>query len=277
MRPVNLIPPEDRRGDRAPTRTGPLAYVIVGALALALAGITAVVLTNNQVADRKAEVAELEAREAAAQQRAEELAPYAEFATMHETRLQTVSNLAQSRFDWERVMRELALVIPADVELSEITGTVSPDTTLSGGGGNTLRDQAAGPALEIKGCAPDHTVVAEFAAALEDIDGVTRVGVNSSGKTSEEAGADTGTTTTATCASTETVASFEMIAAFDAVAVPAAAGTVPESPATEPATGADESQVADAAAQEGQASESVEQGTENAKQTADNIVPGTIR
>ena len=32
MRPVNLIPPEDRRGQHAPLRTGPLAYILVGAL-----------------------------------------------------------------------------------------------------------------------------------------------------------------------------------------------------------------------------------------------------
>ena len=35
MRPVNLIPPEDRRGEQAPLRTGPLAYVLVGALVAA--------------------------------------------------------------------------------------------------------------------------------------------------------------------------------------------------------------------------------------------------
>jgi Tfp pilus assembly protein PilN len=276
MRPVNLIPPEDRRGDRAPTRTGPVAYIVVGALALALAGITAVVLTNNQVSDRKAEVAELEAREAAARETADELAPYAEFAAMHEARLQTVANLAQSRFDWERVLRELALVIPPDVELTAVTGTVSSDVTLSGGGGNSLRESTAGPALEIKGCAPSHTVVAELAAALEDIDGVTRVGVNGSAKSSDESDGDTGGSSTIEgCTSSKPTAGFEMLAAFDAVAVPAAAGTAPESPA--PATGADESQVADATQQKDQARESVEKGTEDARETADNLVPGTIR
>ena len=30
MRPVNLIPPEERRGDHAPLRAGALSYVIVG-------------------------------------------------------------------------------------------------------------------------------------------------------------------------------------------------------------------------------------------------------
>ena len=36
MRPVNLIPIEQRHGERAPMRGGPLAYVVIGALVAAL-------------------------------------------------------------------------------------------------------------------------------------------------------------------------------------------------------------------------------------------------
>ena len=53
MRPVNLIPPEDRRGEHAPLRTGPLAYIVLGALVLVLVGVTALVLTDNQIAERQ--------------------------------------------------------------------------------------------------------------------------------------------------------------------------------------------------------------------------------
>ena len=59
MRPVNLLPPELRRGEHAPLRSGPLAYIVLGALVAALAGVTLLVLTNNQISDRKAEVATL--------------------------------------------------------------------------------------------------------------------------------------------------------------------------------------------------------------------------
>ncbi len=38
MRPVNLIPPEERRDGTAKLRGGPLAYILVGALAALLAG-----------------------------------------------------------------------------------------------------------------------------------------------------------------------------------------------------------------------------------------------
>ena len=46
MRPVNLIPPEDRRGERAPMRTGPLAYVVVALLAVGLVAVTPVSYTH---------------------------------------------------------------------------------------------------------------------------------------------------------------------------------------------------------------------------------------
>ena len=46
MRPVNLIPPEQRRGEQAPLRTGPLPYIVVGALVAVLVGVTALVLTE---------------------------------------------------------------------------------------------------------------------------------------------------------------------------------------------------------------------------------------
>ena len=32
MRPVNLIPPDERRGDRAAMRTGAFSYVLIGGL-----------------------------------------------------------------------------------------------------------------------------------------------------------------------------------------------------------------------------------------------------
>ena len=73
MRPVNLIPPEERRGDKAPTRTGPLAYVIVAVLAAALLAVTAVALTSNQISDRKAEKASLESQVAEATAQADRL------------------------------------------------------------------------------------------------------------------------------------------------------------------------------------------------------------
>src|SRR6185503_10904471 len=107
MRPVNLIPPEARRGEKAPTRTGVLSYVIVAVLGAALVGVTGVVLTNNQISERKAEKSSLEGQLAEAELQAKRVSAFASFAGLQQARAQTVEQRRRRRFDWERVLREL--------------------------------------------------------------------------------------------------------------------------------------------------------------------------
>lgn len=214
MRPVNLIPPDLRRGDSAPLRTGPLAYIVVGALALVLLGVSLLVLAGNEVAEKKEEVATLREEDAAAKARAEELAPYVQFQVLSEERVETVTSLANSRFDWPRVMRELALVLPDDVLLTDLSaGAASGEGEASEGLGGVQ-----GPSLELSGCTTGQDAVARFVRTLKDIDGVTRVGLESSavggGAESEESSGQ--------CPASF-VAQFELIVAFDAAPVPVAA------------------------------------------------------
>lgn len=222
MRPVNLIPPEERRGEHAPLRTGPLVYIVLGALVLVLAGVTALVLTGNEISERETEVAKLEREDARAAAKAQRLARYTEFQTMSEQRVATVSELADSRFDWERVMRELSLVLPADVSLIDLEATAAGEGE-SGAGGPA-------PTLTLNGCATGQEGVAGFVAALKDIDGVTRVLVESSSlavgsgggpAASTEVGAAAGGA--GSCAGADS-ASFAMVATFDAAPVADAAG-----------------------------------------------------
>jgi Tfp pilus assembly protein PilN len=232
MRPVNLIPPEDRRGEQAPLRTGPLPYALLAALVGVLIGVTAMVLIGNQISESKGEVATLEAEDTVAAARAQRLAAYTQFRSMSEQRVATVSSLADSRFDWERVMRELSLVLPGNVWLVGLTATAAPDVSVDGGGGSSssssaasLRAQVPGPALELSGCASGQEAVAGFVTALKDIDGVTRVGVQSSELAEEESaistesGANTGSTGEE-CRTREFIAKFAVVVAFDAAPVP---------------------------------------------------------
>jgi Tfp pilus assembly protein PilN len=233
MRPVNLIPAEERRDGHGPMRTGAVPYLLVGALVAALAGVTALVLTSNQIADSKAEVVQLKREDAAATARVERLAAYTQFRTLQEQRLATVTSLADSRFDWERVMRELSLVLPRNVWLMSLEATASPEagTGASGGGsGGNLRDSVPGPALQISGCASGQEGVAGFVTALKDIDGVTRVGVQSSelsGQTSSGSGGED-------CRTRDFIAKFEIVVAFDAAPFPASASAT-EAPTAPPA------------------------------------------
>jgi Tfp pilus assembly protein PilN len=248
MRPVNLIPLEDRRGEHAPLRTGPVAYFLVGALVLVLGAVAAMVLTDNQIADSKAEVQTLKREDAAAAAKAERLAAYTQFQTTSEQRVETVSSLADSRFDWERVMRELALILPSDVWLVNLTATATPDVSIGGsgvgsggGGGTSLRPSVPGPALELTGCATGQESVAGFVTALKDIDGVTRVGIQSSelgeeqetSSSSTEVGAATGGSTDE-CRTREFIAKFTIVVAFDAAPIVAGGEAEEEAVATAP-------------------------------------------
>ena len=227
MRPVNLLPSDLRQGAQAPMRTGAIPYILVGALAAVLAGVALLVMTGNQISEREDEAAQLQREDAAAVQEAKRLVAYTQFQAMHEQRVATITSLADSRFDWERVMRELSLVLPHDVWLTELSASASPEAT-SGGGGGELRGSINGPALQLEGCAAGLESVAGFVTALKDIDGVTRVGVESSELPSEEEGAgSTGGSGSEEggddCQTRSFIAGFSIIVAFDAAPVPVTA------------------------------------------------------
>jgi Tfp pilus assembly protein PilN len=275
MRPVDLTPEEERgrRGvasDRAPSRAGNLSYVIVGALALCVIGVAALALTSKSISDKEAEVAGLEQDLADSEAKAAALAPFAQFRAIQESRAGTVASLAKSRFDWERVIRELSLVLPPDVWLTNLTGTVTPEVSVPNDASISARDSVLGPALELVGCAPSQDSVAGLAAALEDIDGVTRVGVASSELPEpgnvDSAGSSEGDD--AECRTRRFISKFQIVLAFDAVPVPAGATAPPPSvPAPLPSGG--EPQLADTTGQDSAAQQSA-----TAQNATETYVPG---
>jgi Tfp pilus assembly protein PilN len=274
MRPVNLIPPEDRRGDKAPMRTGNLAYVLVGGLAVLLLAVIATALTSKQISDRETEQQSLQQELDAVTAQAQSLQAFADFRAVQETRTATVSSLAQSRFDWERVIRELSLVLPPDVQLISLTGTVSPEVQVGDSGAVPLRDSIAGPALELEGCAPSEDAVAGLISALEDIDGVTRVGLASSEQaddTENEEGAGGGGETGEECRVADYISKFQIAVAFDAVATPSTATTAPSVPA--PAPSGQDAQLADAHTEQAVPKSSASEQAAKADK-ARNIIPG---
>jgi Tfp pilus assembly protein PilN len=236
MRPVNLIPPDERRGDRAAMRTGAFSYVLIGGLGIALLAVIGLAFTSKQVSDRKSEVAKLETQESAATARAQSLQAFTDFRAAQENRSGTVASLANSRFDWHRVLNELARVIPSDVWLVQLAGTVDPTVAVENGPEIQSRQSVPGPALELKGCGPSQDAVARLVASLQEIDGVTRVGLDSSEKADETQAAAASPTTTdssatsAECRTRNFITQFKILVAFDAVPTPATATATPSVP-----------------------------------------------
>ncbi len=236
MRPVNLIAAEERVADASSNRTGSLVYVVIGALALVLAGVTAFAVFSKQVGDREAELAALQAEDAELQARATNLASFVQFEQTKAARKETIISLARSRFDWERVMRELSAVLPNTVWLTSLSGAVSAEAA-AGAGGAAGAAEITGPALTMEGCARSQKDVARLVAALEDIDGVTRVLATRGEKPVAGAAAGTGGED---CRTRSYISKFEAVAAFDEViAGPPAGGGAPP-PETPPATGGNE-------------------------------------
>lgn len=264
MRPVNLLPPEERRGDHAPLRAGVASYAIVGVLAAALIGLVLVIMTENDINENKSELTRLEAREQAALAKSADLAPYENFATLEQTRSETVTSLATSRFDWERVLNELALVIPDRVTLEGLAGTASSSVSLEGASTTGTDGSIVGPSLQLTGCAPGQRGTARLLASLRDIDGVTRVGMQSSEIPDEAEGAAGGQPaigdeggSSATCTQEPGVAEFSITVAFDAVPAPDVAAAPPATGApaatTPPATTAPDASGVDQAQADQQA------------------------
>jgi len=194
VRAVNLIPADSGPGGRAGGGLG--AYALLGALALALVGVLAYVMAHNQVVERHAQLASLEAQAQALQAHADASRPYREFAALAQARVETVRQLGRARFDWHRAFGDLARVMPGDVWLTSLLGTVTTGVTVNGssGGGDTsaLRSALPNPAIELSGCTTGHDEVARLLSRLRLMTGVVRVSLADSAKDSSGAGSGGG-------------------------------------------------------------------------------------
>lgn len=232
MKAVNLIPTDTPRGSRAPRLAaagGPIgAYVVIAVLAIAVVATAAWTLTNKQLNDRQTQLAQVEREAQAAEAKTNALKPYTEFAALRSARVDTVSGLLDGRFDWAHSLREVARVVPADVDLTSLVGTVSPTSKIQGAGGGSLRSSLPVPAIDMIGCAKTQAHVATLLARLRAIDGVDRVSLSSSEKL------DTASRSETDCRATSKMPQFQVTVFYEAQdgIVPAAtAGATTGAPA----------------------------------------------
>ncbi len=181
MRAVNLIP-----GDAAGGPRGGLGVAaLLGGLGVLLALVTAHVLIGNQIADRQSELAAAQQQVATVQAQADATRPYREFASLAKARVETIRQLGTARFDWHRAFADLAVVIPGNVWLTSLTGSVTTGVNVGGSGGNSaddLRSALPNPAITMTGCTVDHDSVVRLISRLRLMRGVQRVALASSKK-----------------------------------------------------------------------------------------------
>jgi Tfp pilus assembly protein PilN len=236
MKAVNLIPVEERRGSSAGGRSGTAAYAVLGALAVLVLMVAAYTLTNKKVADRKAQLAQVEQQATAAEAQASKLAAYSAFSDLRKKRAETVASIARSRFDWAHVMHEIARVIPADTHLVSVAGSVSPAAQVPNGGGQALqlRGTNPGPAIDIVGCAPGQANVSRLLSRLRLIDGVQHVTLAESSKNDDTTGGASSSSSSdnGDCRYNDAISKFDVLVLFAAPPAAAAPASGTASPGT---------------------------------------------
>ena len=186
MKAVNLIPGDQRRARPSGNMSGG-AYGVLGVLAVLLVMAVAYVMTSNSVNDRESKAAQARQEATVAASKSKQLGAFTDFASIKQQRLTSVMAAAQIRFDWERFMRELARVMPADSWVHTTNASVSGDT--SGANPSSPSTTVPMPEANLIGCTPRQAEVARMMVRLEQMYRVTDVALNES--TQEQAGGDT--------------------------------------------------------------------------------------
>jgi Tfp pilus assembly protein PilN len=181
MKAVNLIPNDQRRVQSSGAQSGS-AYMVIGVLVTLLAMLAGYVVTANKVTENKNQAA---AAKAEADQLEAEIAQrgaFTNFAQIKDMRLASVSGVAETRFDWERFMRELSRVMPSGSWLqstdASVTGKVAgAEADTSAGAGAAVVPQ---PKANLVGCTPDQSDVARMMVRLRQVHRVSDVELNES-------------------------------------------------------------------------------------------------
>lgn len=201
MRAVNLIPSEDRRrAGVGAGRSGGAAYAVLGVLA----GFAVLALlygvARHHISSSRTQLAQAHAQTQRAHEAAAGLSSYTSFLSLREQRVQAVTELVDSRFDWAQSLHELGRVLPHGTTISSLDGTIgseasSGSTTAASASSSVSSATPPGsvPTFTLTGCSSSQTQVALALQRLHLIDGVEKVSLQSSSKSATaSAGAGAG-------------------------------------------------------------------------------------
>ena len=179
MKAVNLIPTEQRRVQASGKQSGS-AYVVIGVLVTLLALVGAYVFTSNNAKDRTSKAATAKAQANKLQAEAAQRGDFTNFSDIKKTRLASVMTVATTRFDWERLMRELSRVMPEGSWLQSSDASVTGDVEGESAATDTGTAVVPMPKANLVGCTPDQSDVARMMVRMRQIHRVTDVKLNQS-------------------------------------------------------------------------------------------------
>jgi type II secretory pathway pseudopilin PulG len=226
MKPVNLLPESYR--PRRPTGEGAGdSRFLIGLLAVLLVMAVAYAIAANQVNSRTSDIAAAKAATQRAEAQSAAQSSYGGFHEMKQTRVASVLGLATGRFDWERLMRETAFVLPHGTWILDMTSSSTNDPSKTTGGSTSTPPStssssssspstsssssstsstsgaaggsttAASPATHIFGCALHQNDVAVLLVRLRKLHRATDVDLTDSTKEDQTGGTSTSSSSTA--------------------------------------------------------------------------------
>ncbi len=160
------------------------AYVIVGLLGVLLVMAVAYVLTSNEVNASQTQAKESKQEADALEQQAAAMNAFTDFAAIKQQRLASVVTTAQTRFDWERLMREVSLIMPTGSWLQTTEASTSGDPATAGTAAAAAATGASttplGPTATFVGCTPRQSEVATLMVRMGEMHRATDVKLNES-------------------------------------------------------------------------------------------------
>jgi Tfp pilus assembly protein PilN len=178
MKPVNLLP-QDQRRRPAGAKAGS-SYVVLGVLGALLLMVLGYVVVSNQATSRTNDANQAEAEATRLEQQAASKAAFSSFAQVKQQRLASVSSVAQTRFDWERFMRELARIMPERSWVQTADASVAGDPSNTGPASTAAATGTAVPTAKLVGCTPKQKDTAAMMVRLGKLHRVDNVQLNES-------------------------------------------------------------------------------------------------
>ena len=179
MKAVNLIPSDQRRAKPSGESAGS-AYAVLGVLVVLLVMAVAFVVTSNSVNENTAKAKDAKQKAAALEAQVSALDSYTDFASIKEQRLGAVVLAAETRFDWERLMREISRVMPSGSWLQTTEASVLGDPADAAALAVDPAAAPSGPQATFVGCTPKQSEVAKILVRLRSMHRVTDVELNES-------------------------------------------------------------------------------------------------
>lgn len=180
MKAVNLIPNDQRRAQGSGAQSGS-AYIVIGVLVTLLAMVGGYVLTTNKATQSKNDAAAAKAEADSFEAEVAQRGSFTNFSQIKDMRLTSVSGVAETRFDWERLMRELSRVMPSGSWLqttdASVTGDVSGAEAATPVAGTTVVPE---PKANLVGCTPHQSDVAQMMVRMRQLHRVSDVELNQS-------------------------------------------------------------------------------------------------